>query len=67
MPEPYLHFQYLEKGKVVGDKVVPISESHIETEDDLFHAIRTGSFKLPVLEKELLDKEDSTEFIWPDD
>lgn len=65
VPEPHLHFQYLEHGKVVGNKVLPVSESHVENADELFHAIRTGSFKLPVLEKEPdPEVEPSTEFTW---
>lgn len=62
-----LHFQYLEDGKIVTGKIVPIPPSYLESADDLFEAIRTGSFKLPVLEKKEEPKSDGSENVWESD
>jgi len=59
--ETYLHFQYLENGKTTTGKIVPICASYLESADKLFTAVRTGSFKLPVLENKE-EKSHGTEF-----
>lgn len=62
MDETYLHFQYIENGKISGNRIVPVCKSYLESADELFYAIRTGGFTLPVLDKEPEEtKEDQQE------
>lgn len=59
--ETYLHFQYIERGKIVGNKILPVCKSYLESAENLFHAIRIGNFQIPVLDTEPEEKSQGEE------